>query len=141
MAESFITPVIFLDIHGVLLLKSGDAPEDAYRALRDLVLETGALIVITSNLRCGRSVEDLRLMMCGLAGRHVGYQIIGKTGEDDIPRGELIAAWREENGHDGPYVIIDNDCTVEPRSKAICVKGAIGLTSDEAEQAFHILKG
>lgn len=142
MINTHGAPLIFLDIHGVLLLKNGDEPRGAGQVLGALVQATNALIVITSSLRMGRSVDDLCILISLLAGRYVGSRVIDKTDDDDDrTRGELIAAWMEENLHAGPYVILDDDCTIAPHDHAVCINGAIGLTSADAKKAMRILGG
>lgn len=137
MRDTLAFPVIFLDIHGVLLLKDGSAPEEAREALRSIVKDTSAQIIVTSTLRCGRSAESLRAMLLSLAGRRVARRVIGKLSDADIPRGELIAAWRETNNHTGPYVVID-DHNVDAEYK-IRVDGSVGLTYQDALAAEKII--
>jgi len=118
--------VIFLDIDGVLVTRNSikyqhlNYPDDtsirfsqkAVKNLNKLIRLTKAKIVISSTWRLFHSLEELQNIFKKQA---IKGDIISTTSierapvEEDIPRGQKIADWLENNSAVKQYVIIDDD--------------------------------
>jgi hypothetical protein len=118
--------IIFLDIDGVLVTRNSikyqylNFPEEddirfskkAVKNLNKLIRLTKAKIVISSTWRLLHSLEDLKTIFKkqGLVGTIISTTSIDKaTVEEDIPRGQKITDWLEQNSEIEQYVIIDDD--------------------------------
>lgn len=136
MAEIITNPIIFLDIDGVLNcelffekrklnkvnykdhfeFEKGQICTERVALLNDLCKETGAVVVLSSSWRMGRTVEDMQKLLDVCGGT---FKIIDKTPHTGYARGTEIKQWLEDNikpetyGCDyydfHKYVIIDDD--------------------------------
>lgn len=118
--------IIFLDIDGVLVTRNSikyqylNFPDEtsirfskkAVKNLNKLIRLTGAKIVISSTWRLFHSLEELQKIF---VEQSIKGEIISTTSierapvEEDIPRGQKIADWLEQNPGVKQYVIIDDD--------------------------------
>jgi hypothetical protein len=118
--------IIFLDIDGVLVTRNSikyqyiNFPDEtsirfskkAVKNLNKLIRLTGAKIVISSTWRLFHSLEELQKIF---VKQSIKGEIISTTSierapvEEDIPRGQKIADWLEQNHDVKQYVIIDDD--------------------------------
>lgn len=148
--------IIFLDIDGVLVTRRmlKDVIEwplcghlhrfdqECVASLGNVILQTDAKIVISSTWRMG---PDSRFQMLVEYMAHEGVygDIIGRTKRLNTPRGFEIEAWRKENNHAGPYVIIDDDSDFTQEQKHFFVKTDMidGLTLRKSDEAIRILNG
>lgn len=118
--------VIFLDIDGVLVTRNSikyqylNFPDEtnirfskkAVKNLNKLIRLTGAKIVISSTWRLFHSLEKLQNIFeeQKIKGKIISTTSVEKaTIEEDIPRGQKIADWLEQNPKVKQYVIIDDD--------------------------------
>lgn len=118
--------VIFLDIDGVLVTRNSikyqylNFPDEtnirfskkAVKNLNKLIRLTGAKIVISSTWRLFHSLEKLQNIFeeQKIKGKIISTTSVEKaTIEEDIPRGQKIADWLEQNPEVKQYVIIDDD--------------------------------
>ena len=118
--------IIFLDIDGVLVTRNSikyqyiNFPDEtsirfskkAVKNLNKLIRLTGAKIVISSTWRLFHSLEELKKIFVKqrIKGKIISTTSIEKaTVEEDIPRGQKIADWLEQNHEVKQYVIIDDD--------------------------------
>jgi len=160
----FKTKIIFLDIDGVLRTHKSDlewskkltAP--VYRGvnrlfdkelvdnLNEVIILTGAKIVVTSNWRIHLSLEELQKIF---KDRGVIGEVIGKTGlghlKDGSPipignRGLEISDWLGRNPA-GKFIIIDDQVSdiinIFPSWRIIKVNPQVGFV--EVEKALDIL--
>ncbi len=117
---------IFLDIDGVLVTRNSikyqylNFPDEtsirfskkAVKNLNKLIRLTKAKIVISSTWRLFHSLEELKNIF---KEQKIKGEIISTTSierapvEEDIPRGQKIADWLEQNQEVKQYVIIDDD--------------------------------
>jgi hypothetical protein len=119
-----MTPIIFLDIDGVLnghpKWGSGDPLIDAscVKRLNDILERTGAKIVISSAWRYQILGKEITLRgfqyMLISHGMFAGVDVIGHTRSDEEiteamgGRATQILAWIDENRHVGPWVVLDD---------------------------------
>lgn len=118
--------VIFLDIDGVLVTRNSikyqylNFPDEtnirfskkAVKNLNKLIRLTEAKIVISSTWRLFHSLEKLQNIFeeQKIKGKIISTTSVEKaTIEEDIPRGQKIADWLEQNPEVKQYVIIDDD--------------------------------
>lgn len=118
--------VIFLDIDGVLVTRNSikyqhlNFPDDssiqfgkkAVKNLNKLIRLTEAKIVISSTWRLFHSLDKLQEIFItqGVKGNIISTTSVERaTIEEDIPRGQKIADWLENNSTVKHYVIIDDD--------------------------------
>jgi hypothetical protein len=160
----FKTKIIFLDIDGVLRTHKSDlewskkltAP--VYRGvnrlfdkelvdnLNEVIILTGAKIVVTSNWRIHLSLEELQKIF---KDRGVIGEVIGKTGlghlKDGSPipignRGLEISDWLGRNPA-GKFIIIDDQVSdiinIFPSWRIIKVNPQVGFV--EVEKALDVL--
>jgi hypothetical protein len=142
------TPIIFLDIDGVLnnpgcyLIASGSrTPPDpkCVEALNYITESSGARIVVSSSWRIGREVIELRELLIGWG---VKAPVISKTPYLGTMRGLEIADWllRHEGTRYYPssFIVLDDDPDAEPfLDHLIQTAGHIGLTMADAERAIR----
>jgi hypothetical protein len=117
MDTSKIKSLIFLDVHGVLTNTSSEFafgkewldPVSA-RLMKMLLKKTGASVVITSNIRCGRSFDETVCALREMGGKGIAKRVIGITEEDESKmRGELIDKFIQDNSlSEVPYMIMDD---------------------------------
>ena len=159
-------PIVFLDVDGVL--NSYDQFEESKRLrgmapkhvaeLARVLRETGAKVVVSSVWRFevgfdGRTKLGTRfgdeLAEKGEDGKLVRQRIIGRTKDlwASAPdskniRGFEIQTWREEHGHTGPFVIVDDDSDMGPlRHRLVNADNALGLTRKEGDEMIRLLAG
>lgn len=159
-SDSRLTPIVFLDIDGVLVNRRSLIERSGLRAIGDgdcvdalnhVTDTTGAEIILSSSWRfCG--LNEMRLIL-----RHWGVKapLIGMTpdltrsptkhGElyVGVPRGREIQAWLDEaEVKPERFVIIDDDCDMEHlRGSLIKTEFEVGLTMMDALLAIEMLAG
>ena len=118
--------IIFLDIDGVLVTRNSikyqylNFPDEdeirfskkAVKNLNKLIRLTKARIVISSTWRLFHSFEKLQNIFeeQEIKGKIISTTSVEKaTIEEDIPRGQKITDWLEQNSEVEQYVIIDDD--------------------------------
>ena len=118
--------IIFLDIDGVLVTRNSikyqylNFPDEdeirfskkAVKNLNKLIRLTKARIVISSTWRLFHSFEKLQNIFeeQKIKGKIISTTSVEKaTIEEDIPRGQKITDWLEQNSKVEQYVIIDDD--------------------------------
>ena len=118
--------IIFLDIDGVLVTRNSikyqylNFPDEdeirfskkAVKNLNKLIRLTKARIVISSTWRLFHSFEKLQNIFeeQEIKGKIISTTSVEKaTIEEDIPRGQKITDWLEQNSKVEQYVIIDDD--------------------------------
>jgi Swiss Army Knife RNA repair-like protein len=135
--------VVFLDIDGVLAPirrwdRYGELDPACIRVLNDIVVSSGADVVVSSTWRHGKTVADLQEMLEaeGFTGR-----VLDKT-PSDMPgagRGEEIAAWLAAHAVVG-YVIIDDHADMgDLRPRLVQPHPAHGLQPADAPRAIGML--
>ena len=142
-----MSKIIFLDFDGVLIPLSPDGPPASAEAIGNLnllVQLTEAKVVVTSNWRNGRSVEQLEALP-----KSWGYKwsVLGKTQDSDgsrgvdEDRGELVESWLATNGPVDAFVIIDDDRTTLEHLAANLVSPSPdkGLQMHDVAEAMHVL--
>jgi HAD domain in Swiss Army Knife RNA repair proteins len=133
--------VIFLDIDGVLAPirrwdRYGDLDPACIEVLNEIVVGTGADVVVSSTWRHGKTVAELQEMLAaeGFKGR-----VLDKTPGDlnGASRTDEIVAWLAANPVRG-YVVID-DHAVQVHARLVRTHPGRGLQADDAPRAIAIL--
>lgn len=161
------TPLLFLDLDGCLNTHDVD-PEvlcghihtDKVARLNYILRETDARIVLSSAWRYIVYRNEMTLAGMDWLFRSHGIlagRLIGITREDTMvreiytgdpstwpmvnERGQQITDWRAENGHAGPYVVIDDlDLGIsEAGHPFVWCDGKVGLTDEQAEVCIGLL--
>jgi HAD domain in Swiss Army Knife RNA repair proteins len=135
--------VIFLDIDGVLAPirrwdRYGDLEAACIEVLNQIVAGTGAVVVVSSTLRYGKTVAQLQEMLEGegFIGCVIDKTPIGAAGAH---RADEIAAWLAEHAVDG-YVIIDDHGNMGAlRTRLVLTHPARGLQPADAPRAIAML--
>jgi hypothetical protein len=135
--------VIFLDIDGVLAPirrwdRYGDLDPACIRVLNEIVARAGAVVVVSSTHRHGKTVAELQQILDaeGFTGRVVDKT---PTGAPGAGRGDEIAAWLAEHAVGG-YVIIDDHVDMgELRTHLVLTHPAHGLRPADAPRAIATL--
>lgn len=95
-------------------------------------------IVVSSSWRVGRRIIELREILIGVG---VKAPVIDKT--DVIPgaqRGAEIQHWIEYAGHEGPFVILDDNSDMEPyMDKLVKTSWQEGLCAHHVEKIVQVL--
>jgi hypothetical protein len=146
--------VCFLDIDGVLnsreYFKTGEADRTslgparyidpaAVRRLNRLLSMTGAVVVVSSAWRIGRSVAQLEAI---LRIRDFTGLVIDKTTVLEDPmyqRGDEIRLWLNDNPVESFIVLDDNHDMDAVRNHFIPTDPGIGLTDEDVEKAALLL--
>jgi hypothetical protein len=145
--------IIFLDIDGVLInrqsllsceyLERADKP--CVDALNRIVASTGALIVVSSDWRQGRTVAELQGILAewGVKATVVGTTPVPGEWLVSTSRGDEIEAWMNTFGRESiaSFVIPDDNADMNGLSPFL-VKTEFepGLTESDADHAIKILK-
>lgn len=118
------SPVIFLDIDGVLISREsyrlklpGERPRptrQSIAALNHVTDKTAAVFVISSTWRIGYKLIELRELLanCGLTGKVIDVtpRLLNHQGDICLSRGEEIQAWLNANsGTERAICIIDDE--------------------------------
>jgi hypothetical protein len=155
-------PIVFLDIDGVLatnatyaaarapLDKKGvhamsEEDIDKYHnellcqkrvaLLNKLTDASGAAIVVSSSWRLDNKIAR-KLRYAGVTGEIVGRTPRRQAGE----RGLEILAWRLEQMHEGPFVILDDDDDMGPlKENLVRTSMEHGLREEDVNMALQIL--
>jgi hypothetical protein len=148
-----MTPIVFLDIDGVLnntpwmnRNDTGTLDPDNVALLVSLIEQTKAVIVVSSDWRRWHEFDAL----CRLLRRNgVPDCIIGVTpvGDRDDeadwswpPRGIEIDAWLKSNNWSGSFVILDDRDDMEPHmDRLVLTDHECGLTESNVSLAISIL--
>lgn len=138
--------VIFLDLDGPLFNSEGVIIDNAVYCLGELVRLTEAKIVITSDWRIGKRLDQVRAKLSVHLGI-ISQKVIDLTDviyhkDKEISRGAEIQSWLEEHESDiDNYVIIDDSETaalVSNQSHFVKV-GDAGITGEVFREALRIL--
>ena len=137
--------VIFLDLDGPLF-DNGEFIKEASYCLSELVRLTGAKIVITSDWRIGKDVNQVMSRLSVSLGITT-LEVIGITdvvyhNSHEIPRGAEIKLWLEEHLEDiESYVIIDDseDSALVSMSSHLVLTGKQGFQGGCFREALRIL--
>jgi hypothetical protein len=134
------SPVIFLDIDGVLApvpdrYRYGEVSRSCVEVLNEIVERSGALVVVSSSLRFGKSVAELQQMLDdgGFSG-----QVIDKT-PTDMPgatRGEEISAWLATHPRGACVILDDHRDMGELIGLLVQTEPARGLQPPDVERAL-----
>lgn len=146
-------PVIFLDVDGVINTprtwgkrrENGMQPELVAKVER-ICWETGAAVVISSTWRKSYEFSELVgfLRVNGLTAKVLGVTPFIVIRGVHQPRQDEILAWRQENGHVGPYAILDDDTACDNAWDKVLehwidVDPETGLTDDNVATAIEML--
>lgn len=149
--------VILLDIDGVMVpASSWKRPEfeadgfpkfspRAAKSLQQILLATNAKIVLTTSHKDSYNLTEWKAIFRIRGFSEISIDKI----QENIPvlnRKEEILRWLSINTQLQNFVIIDDDkilnsLPMELRSHLVQTSGTLGLTSELAEAAIHILKG
>jgi len=146
--------VLFLDLDGVISTDFKSFNPDCVIALKKILDETNAIIVISSCWRKGFidwSIEPHRLVEskdvlkvlgrwfedCGLPSqRLIDVTPIDISGY----RGTEISQWLAAHSRVQNFIILDDDSDMEPhRDRLIQTDGSKGLTLENADEAIKLL--
>ena len=138
--------VIFLDFDGVI--RCFGWKRESLNHLNDVIDETGARIVVTSDWRHSHSREEIVGLLDGfgiLGIKNADVTPILKVDEDNLaaaePRRSEILAWLKENGP-RDYVILDDMnalASTELADRLVLCNYEEGLTELGAIEAIEIL--
>ncbi len=161
-----MSSLIFLDVDGVLnwhencpIAKCGRIVPHKILQLREVIIDTGAKVVITSAWRYLVHRGEMNLVGLNWLFRSHGMPancIIGVTREDGMQRdvydadkpwpitnerGQQIADWRKDNNHEGRYVVVDDiDLGItEAGHPFVQTVSSIGLTTRHTAMIARIL--
>ena len=151
---------VLLDIDGVLVTTPGwritEQHSDGFLKFNDkaeknlirIITETNASIVLTTTHRITYSIEKWKEIF---NNRGIPVQTIEKintkqTVSEMVDRGNEIKEWIDNFGANKPFVIIDDDLSInalplEIKDKWVMTKSMIGLDEEGTERAIKILLG
>jgi hypothetical protein len=138
-----MTKVLFLDFDGVLLPYAGCKPTKVPSAgaisnLNAIVQLTGASVVVISNWRIGRTVQQLTSLLKGWGYRGM---VLDKSGEsEDDDRGAEVGYWLARN-EVGAFVVVDDEPTDlgEFSKQLVMPDPDVGLQWHDVQLAVSIL--
>lgn len=146
-----VTPIVFLDIDGVLnslgsVLALGNPslhldPVSIGLVAR-LCKETDAKIVVSSSWRIGKTVSALQNELDGLGAWALADRFVARTGDGhNGHRGRQIHEWMQAHG-ERPYVIVDDDSDMLPEQQPYFVHTTWedGFRAKHYRAALKILK-
>ena len=152
-----MTPIVFLDIDGVLNGHPKWGHEFALidnacmNRLNSFLRRTGAKIVISSAwryqiLRNDVTVKGFQYMLIS-HGLSIAAEVIGHTQSDEEiteamgGRTAQILAWIKENKHDGPWVVLDDLPLGEDlKDYHVRTDPSEGLTDTDIDRAIAIIE-
>jgi len=139
--------VIFLDIDGVIITRKTcrkwppKADPTCVEVLNELIKRTGAVIVVSSCWRVGRTVDELQELLDGWGVKGI---VIGRTGAiSDKIRGLEIGEWLLSKSPDevSSFVIIDDDRDMGTfMRRLVKTEFATGFTVQHLDKAVSILE-
>jgi hypothetical protein len=157
-AGSADEPVLFLDVDGVLNnlphIWSIHAPckpkwrellPEKVLLLEEIVRRTGAAVVVSSSW--GRRRGGLERVQDCLAHHGFTGAVVDTAPYSSLPgnhRADEVRAWREEVGHRGRFVVLDDEFPCgEPDLEPFVVRPdpMVGLLPEHMEEAVRILGG
>jgi hypothetical protein len=150
------TPIIFLDIDGVICTRKGAGwtrfgkpiyksrirrpvraiDGNTVASLNRLCIQSGAAVVITSMWRLDRDVPAI-LRTVGFTGTiHESW----RTDADGPTRGDEIRRWLEANGNP-VHVVIDDKASelADFRERLVLTDNYSGLSRLDVDRAIHLL--
>ncbi len=157
------TPIIFLDIDGVLNSHTfyaarvlmdrslfndieGKFDFNLYELditplalLSQLVVKTEANIVISSTWRLGRDVKDFQPLFKQRGVEFDPSHFIGQTPQLEGIRGLEIESWIKTYHFEGNYVILDDDSDMLAGQPLVQCKYSTGFTFKEYQECLEIL--
>jgi hypothetical protein len=147
---------VLLDLDGVMIpanawkrpeILSDNFPAfsaKAVNALNDLLKATNAEIILTTSHKANYTLEQ---WVDIFAIRGIKLAGIARLPENIMNKSRMqeIMTWLHETGAEDGFVIIDDDKSLNDlpsplKNKLVLTAGAIGLTSELADNAIHILK-
>lgn len=151
MAMAFESPILFLDIDGVLLAgrhwRAGEVknrtwlPSDTVGFLNGICHESGCYVVLSSSWRRDDRSRD-HLLAAGFQGQfHLDWRT-QYSRADLHSRGAEIAEWLTQHSDVESYAILDDDADVFPSQKRrlIQVDREVGLTLVDAKRLVSMLR-
>ena len=138
--------VIFLDLDGPLF-NNGMLINNALRCLNELIRLTEAKIVVTSDRRIGKTLEQIKSFISSTLGENISNEVIGMTEVVyykgvEISRAAEIQLWLDSNiDIITNYVIIDDSESAALLSSSMnFVKvGDAGITGEVFRHCLRIL--
>jgi len=137
--------VIFLDLDGPLF-NNGVLINNALHCLNELIRLTEAKIVITSDRRIGKTLEQIKSIISSTLGENISNEVIGMTevvyyNGVEISRAAEIQLWLDSNTDITNYVIIDDSESAALLSSSMnFVKvGDAGITGEVFRHCLRIL--
>jgi hypothetical protein len=137
--------IIFLDIDGVVINRAAcmkgfkKVDEDCVKRLNRITDETGALIVLSSCWRLGRTIPEIRemLKLWGITGK-----VLDRTRNLNAERGLEIDDWLDSCPREvEKFVILDDDTDMAHlRPHLVKTNFVNGLTEREAKEVLKKLK-
>lgn len=140
MGNTHPTPIIFLDLDGVLVpWESSTVDPGCVAELNDLIARTGARVVVTSAWRATHDVAEIATVLA-----EAGFVGVLDGTTPLIPgasRGVEIAAWLEQTGEPKPRFVILDDCADvgDLRPWLVQTDEYEGLCSQQVADAVAIL--
>lgn len=139
-----MTPTLFLDVDGVLNTSIGSLDADKLDLVAEIVGETGAVIVISSNWR--KWPEKLPQLLQALSDRDL--VVAGQTPVIEVQEGLLwhanrgveIASWLEANPGHSPIAVLDDMDIPTLRPYQIQTRFEEGLTPAQARDTVRLLQ-
>jgi hypothetical protein len=144
--------IIFLDFDGVLnntsnwgiklvngVWEGGTIEPEKVARVNQIVDATAATVIISSNWRQGRTVEQLQTL---LSDQGATFTIAGKTGSVPQQRWAQILTYLEKHGLiAAPYVIIDDwlEAGWGHSNHFVNTNPDVGLTDADVKQAIKVL--
>ena len=153
-----LTPIVFLDIDGVLNHRESFKPgmpggnkrfaPECVAQLNRFLSSTGAEIVVSSTWRTDPDITEV-LLAAGVSGKVIGTTPVLRDGAVrdgalllPIPRGFEIALWMHWHGEKRPFVIFDDDSDMQPvehrHVRTIFADG--GLMASHVDAALAMLQ-
>lgn len=137
--------IIFLDIDGVLNYENSKnkVEEEKVKLLKEIVDQTGAEIVLSSDWRCwwDKPDEDFKLLIDNL--NKFGLKLISKTPETvHSYRGAEIHQWLNEWTGEAVerFVILDDNIDMKPyMDRLVQTDFKRGLCREDAERAVKLM--
>jgi hypothetical protein len=138
-----ISPIIFLDVDGVVApfvdrYQYGQVSPSCIQVLNEIVTRSGALIVVSSSLRYGKTVAELQELLddFGFTGH-----VVDKT-PTDMPgasRGEEISAWLATHPTSRCVILDDHRDMGGLLDVLVQTEPALGLQPGDVERALEKL--
>lgn len=138
--------IIFLDLDGPIF-NNGVLINNALHCLNELIRLTGAKIVVTSDWRIGKTLEQIKELISSTLGENISKEVMGITdviyhNNVEVARAAEIQYWLDSSSENiTRYVIIDDNESAALLSSAMnFVKvGDAGITGEVFRNCLRIL--